>query len=84
MPTDTERLDWLEKQPGAVLVSTDEGRWAVTEDVVDKGDPERECIDGTICEVMAEAEMLKPTIREAIDEAMQLDQGDDDATDSRD
>lgn len=29
MPTDTERLDWLEKQAGASLVSDDDGRWAV-------------------------------------------------------
>jgi len=81
MPTDTERLDWLTKQPGVVLVRTDSGRWAITEDVVDRGDPEKETIDGTVCEVMVEAEMMKATPRDAIDEAMRLDQGDDDVAD---
>ncbi len=28
--TDTERLDWLDKQDGAALVSDDAGHWAVT------------------------------------------------------
>ncbi len=32
--TDTERLDWLEKQDGSALISDDFGNWAVTGDGV--------------------------------------------------
>lgn len=66
MTTDTERLDWLESQPGAVLASTDEGQWAVTDDVVDNGN------DAVVFQGVIEPNQLQPTVRAAIDAAMQL------------
>jgi len=71
--TDTERLDWLGSKPDIVLVSTYDGRWGITGDVVDP--PQHE--DTMLGSFAVDLEDLKPTIREAIDEAMRLDQEDD-------
>ena len=68
MTIDTERLNWLEKQDGYVLISDDNGKWAISgegmQDIPDDP-PEDMWMD-----FFVEKHAWKPTIREAIDEAM--------------
>jgi hypothetical protein len=66
--TDTERIDWLEKQFGCGLINDDNGHWAVsgsgTQNVPSGDDPED--IASTF---FVDASEWKPTVREAIDAA---------------
>lgn len=74
MPTDAERLDWLEKEAeGCALLSDDFGNWAVStmgmqnipDPVPEKGTP------GDIgTSHFVKADEWKPSIRDAIDAAM--------------
>lgn len=76
MPTDTERLDWLEKEAeGHALLSDDFGNWAVSmvgmqnipDPIPEKGKP------GDIgMSHFVKAEEWSPSIRDAIDNAMKL------------
>lgn len=67
MATDTERIDWFEKEAfGCALISDDNGHWAVSGDgmqnVPSSGRPED--IQTTF---FVEADRWHPSIREAID-----------------
>lgn len=74
MPTDTERLNWLETNgEGSALLSDDFGNWAVSssgmqnipDPVPEKGKP------GNISTgFFVEAADWKPSVREAIDAVM--------------
>lgn len=67
--TDSERINWLEKQNGFSLVSDDAGRWAV----VTSGIQNIPNLDNPIdieTSFWIEASEWKNSIREAIDEAM--------------
>lgn len=62
--TDSELLDWLEKQQGSALVSDDDKHWAVVTTGV-QNVPEKTPADiQTIFLILADE--WKPTIREAI------------------
>jgi len=67
---DTERLDWLEKQPGEGLINDDAGRWAVScggmQNVPDFDGP----MDISTM-FFVEKEDWRPSIREAIDAAIE-------------
>lgn len=66
--TDSERLDWLEKQDGCGLISDDAGHWAVSTCGF-----QNVPIDAP-CDISSQFFVLKhewrPTIREAIDAAV--------------
>lgn len=73
--TDTERLDWLEKQQGSGLVSDDSRHWAVSGSGfqnVPTNPPED--IQTTF---FVEAGEWRPSVREAIDAAIQAETDDD-------
>lgn len=69
MRSDTDRLDWLEKREGFGLISDDAGRWAVsgtgTQNV-----PDKDVATDIATSFFVEKSEWKPTIREAIDAAM--------------
>ena len=68
MTIDTERLNWLEKQDGHALISDDNGNWAISgEGMQDIPDDPPGDMWTSFC---IEKHAWKPTIREAIDEAM--------------
>jgi hypothetical protein len=66
--TDTERLDWLEKQQSSALVSDDARHWAVSTSGMQNvpTDPPQD-IQTTF---FVEKGEWRPTIREAIDAAI--------------
>lgn len=73
--TDTERLDWLEKQGGYGVISDDNGRWAVpdtgTQNLADAAG--RYVCDAPIdisSEFFVPAKGWRSSLREAIDAAM--------------
>lgn len=70
MGTDTERLDWLERQFGCGLVHDDNEHWAVAaigmQSVAEGDEPE-----DLETSFFVEKDKFKPTIREAIDAAME-------------
>jgi hypothetical protein len=70
---DRDRLDWMEQQEGAGLISDDGGRWAVSETGM-QNLPEEEPIDISTSFFIQKDEW-KPSVREAID-AARLAQGD--------
>ena len=66
--TDTERLDWLERQEGSALVSDDFGSWAVvTEGVQNVPMNPPDDIQTTF---WIEKKHWKPSVRAALDAAM--------------
>lgn len=69
--TDTERLDWLEKQQGSGLISDDARHWAVStsgmQNVPD--DPPQDIVTNFV----VEKDEWRPSIREAIDAAIEAD-----------
>ena len=69
--TDTDRLNWLEKQSGIALINDDFGHWAVSSDgfqsVPDKTPAD---IETTF---FVEKKQWKRNIRKAIDAAMKED-----------
>lgn len=74
--TDTERLDWLEKQDGYGVISDDNGRWAVpdsgTQNLADaEGHYACDTPIDISCEFFVPAEAWRPSIREAVDAAME-------------
>ena len=69
MPTDTERIDWLAKRNGSGLLSDDAGRWAITGDGM-QNVPSDEASD-IMTSFFVEAKDWYPSVREAIDAAMQ-------------
>jgi hypothetical protein len=74
MTTDTERLEWLEKQDGAGLISDDNGHWAVSttgvQKVIEGGSPiNLETL------FLVFREEWRDTVREAIDAAMSGETG---------
>jgi len=68
--TDTELLDWLEKQPGAALINDDAGRWAVSFDGM-QNVPDEDVASFIATCFYIEADLWKPTIREAIQVAIE-------------
>jgi len=70
--TDTERLDWLEKNQGAALVSDDDTHWCVSFTGI-QNLPEETPADITTTFVVDKDEW-KPSIREAIDAAIKEEQ----------
>ena len=66
--TDTERLDWLEKQQGSALLSDDHSHWAVSGDGM-QNVPMNPPEDIQTMFVI-ERSQWKKTIREAIDAAV--------------
>lgn len=68
MLCDTYLLNWLGKQDGAALVNDDGGRWAVSFDGI-QNVPEKEPSDIQTT-FFIEAAQWKPTIREAIQAAI--------------
>ncbi len=69
--TDTERLNWLEQQEGAGLVSDDAGHWAVTTTGT-QNVPDNPPQDISTSFWVEKAEWKK-SVREAIDVAMAED-----------
>lgn len=71
MLTDTERLNWLEKQSGFGLINDDFGHWAVT------GDGMQNVPDRTPSDIQTtffiEKKQWKKNIRAAIDAAYKKD-----------
>jgi len=74
MLSDTYLLNWLEKQDGAALVNDDGGRWAVSFDEM-QNVPEKEAAD-IRATFFIEAAQWKPTIREAIQAAIDMENED--------
>jgi len=66
--SDTELLDWLEKQDGAALVNDDAGRWSVSFDGMQNVPGEEPSDIQTT--FFIEAAAWKPSIREAIQAAI--------------
>jgi hypothetical protein len=66
--TDTDRLDWLEKQDGAGLVSDDAGHWAVATNGVQSAPMAPPCDITT--QFWIEKHEWRKTVREAIDAAI--------------
>lgn len=68
--TDTQRIDWLEKQDGWALVSDDAGRWAcVCSGMQNVPNPDKPTdIDTTF---FIDADDWYANIRDAIDKAME-------------
>lgn len=64
--TDTELLNWLEKQDGYGLISDDFGRWAVSGDGMQNVPEDTSIPNEIITTFFVEAEQWKPSIREAI------------------
>ena len=68
--TDTERINWLESQYGWGLISDDNGRFACVfegiQNVPDEGKP-----FDLVSNFFIKKEHFKPTVREAIDGAME-------------
>jgi hypothetical protein len=69
MPTDMERLDWLEKHEGYGLISDDAGRWAVSTSGI-QNLPTSDTPFDFVGKFWVEAADWRPSIREAIDAAM--------------
>jgi hypothetical protein len=72
---DTERLNWLEKQDGAGVISDDNGRWAVPDSGFQNlQDDEGNFITDQAIDVesmfLIPAAFWKPSLREAIDDAV--------------
>ena len=72
--TDKERLDWLENQHGAGLISDDNGRWAVLYDGI------QNCVSGKKASDVSTSffgakKVWKTSTRRAIDYAMKVDRG---------
>jgi len=66
---DKARIDWLEEMEGFALVSDDAGRWAVaTTGTQNVPSPDKPIDISSIFWI--EADEWKPSIREAIDDAM--------------
>lgn len=72
--TDTERLNWMETQEGAGLLSDDAGSWAVTVNGVQNVvmDPPGD-VQTTF---FVEEHEWKPSVREAIDAAIEDERAD--------
>lgn len=70
--TDTERLDWLEKRPGAGLISDDNGHWVVALSGM-QNVPMGTGPEDIATSFFIEAKDWKPSIREAIDAAIAED-----------
>uniref|UniRef100_A0A6M3KSS2 Uncharacterized protein n=1 Tax=viral metagenome TaxID=1070528 RepID=A0A6M3KSS2_9ZZZZ len=70
---DTERLDWVEKQDGMGLISDDAGRWAMSTSGM-QNVPDCETPIAIASTFFVEAEEWKPSIREAIDYAIEEEQ----------
>lgn len=66
---DTERLDWLERQPGFALVNDDAGRWAVVSDGM-QNVPDNDKAIYIATTFFIKAKDWRPSIRGAIDAAM--------------
>jgi hypothetical protein len=67
--TDTDRLDWLQSTSGAGLINDDFGRWAVSGSGIQNIPDDHTILSETT--FFVEAADWKPTIREAIDAAME-------------
>jgi hypothetical protein len=72
MMTDTERIAWLEMQQGCGLISDDQGRWAVSAMGMQNLPNDDEPFD-FVGSFFVEASDWRPTIREAIDAAVEKD-----------
>lgn len=74
MTTDTQLLDWLEKNDGSALLSDDFGRWAVSsmgmQNVPDKPFDQPNDISTSFFVLAKE---WRPSIREAIQAAINLE-----------
>jgi hypothetical protein len=70
-PTDSEMLDWLEKQQGSSLISDDHSRWAVSGTGF-QNVPSDEPTD-IETHFLVLADEWKPTLRDAIKSAMRGD-----------
>lgn len=82
MPSDTERLDWLEKQgSGIALLHDDVARWAVSQCGMQPIEDEHGLItDRPISGVwsnVVERHEWRNSVREAIDAAMETEQEDE-------
>lgn len=66
---DAARLDWLGLQDGCGLISDDAGHWAVSGSGMQNVPQDPPCYVATT--FMVEADEWKPTVREAIDAAIQ-------------
>lgn len=80
--TDTERIDWLEKQEGSGVISDDYGRWAVPEGGFQNlNDDAGNFVTDRAIDIestfVVSAEEWKPSIREAIDAAMDKEEAED-------
>jgi len=69
--TDTERLDWLDENQGAALVSDDFGNWAVVFDGIQNVPLEPGQPADISTSFWIEKEQWRPTIRDAIDAAIE-------------
>lgn len=69
MPTDTQRLNWLSKQPGGAIISDDNGHWAYASDGVQNVPLGKKPIDIQTV-FFIDAKRWKKDIRSAIDVAM--------------
>lgn len=76
MRSDTELLDWLEKQQGYGLISDDFGRWAVSGSGI-QNVPDGSGAFDFAGEFYVERDDWRPTIREAIMAAILQREGDD-------
>lgn len=77
--TDTERLDWLENNDGCGLISDDAGNWAVScsgFQNVPMNPPE-----DIQTSFFVEASEWRPSIREAIDAAIQAENDEEEESD---
>ena len=67
--TDSERMDWLEKQFGCALVNDDNGHWALAWDGV-QDVPSGNAAETIYSAFFIEKKYWRTTIRRAIDRAM--------------
>lgn len=68
--TDKERLDWLEKNDGAGLISDDAGRWAISTGGSQNVPNPKKAID-IATTFFVEAKEWQPSVRKAIDYAIE-------------
>ncbi len=71
--TDTELLDWLERQDGAALINDDCGHWAFASNGIQNVNLEADELNTVH---FVEKHAFKDTIREAIHHAKTLDERD--------
>jgi len=69
-PSDTDLLNWLEKQPGYGLINDDFGHWAVSGDGMQNVPKDVSIPNDIQTTFFIEAKDWYPTIREAIKAAM--------------